>query len=124
MRRPGRILVALLLGFSLGLQWTVLQSVAWASMLVERTAESGFSVAVRTTFDGSRPCSLCRLSREGRDAQQKSEGGVFLKKLDVLASDSKPVSIGLGVTEEPPAPPEFTAERRSEPPAHEPPRAA
>lgn len=86
MRRLATYCVALLLGLSLGLQWTVLQSVAWASMIVQRAPEMGLEDAVRSTFDGQRPCSLCRISKAGRDAQKKAEQVTSLKKHDWVAS--------------------------------------
>lgn len=60
-----RITLLLLLSLRLlGGDGGVLQAVAWAGMLVSRTAESGVTAAVETTFDGEHPCSLCKAIRQ------------------------------------------------------------
>lgn len=53
MNRYTRHFTALMLALTLGLHWTVLQSAAWVSMLVNYSAESSFTEAVVKTFDGA-----------------------------------------------------------------------
>ena len=77
-----KIILAVGLSLSLGLHWCLLQSVAWASMLVERTHEASFTEAVQTTFDGQHPCKLCRIVREGQQAEKKSDRQFKVQKLE------------------------------------------
>lgn len=72
----------MLLSLTIGLHWAVLQSVAWTTMLVERTHEGSLASALKTTFDGQHPCKLCQLVSAGKNAEKKSEAVVKLAKLD------------------------------------------
>ena len=84
LKRLFTILTAVLLSLSLGLHWAALQSVAWTTMLIDRTQEGSFVSAVKTTFDGQHPCKLCQLVQAGKGAEKKSETTVKLSKLDSL----------------------------------------
>jgi hypothetical protein len=61
------LLLALLLvlGHSAGVQ-----ALAWAGMLLERSAERPLHEAIRSTFDGSEPCAICHLAADLRLAEQ------------------------------------------------------
>lgn len=82
MIRAVKIAAVVLLSLSLGLHWAVLQSVAWTSMLVERTQTTSFRTALQTTFDGQHPCKLCQVVRAGKSAEKQAEVLVKLAKLD------------------------------------------
>ena len=56
-----------------GAHWVVLQSVAWTTMLVEHSRESPLLEAVRQTFDGAHPCSLCHRIEAGRKTGKQQE---------------------------------------------------
>jgi hypothetical protein len=59
---------------SIGLHTVVIQSAAWAGMLVSYSLEKGsVSQAVSETFDGEHPCPLCKLAKitEGTPADEK-----------------------------------------------------
>lgn len=85
MARHCKIILAVGLSLSLGLHWCLLQSVAWASMLVERTHEASFTEAVQTTFDGQHPCKLCGIVREVQRAEKKSDRQFKVQKLETAA---------------------------------------
>lgn len=55
-----------------GAHFVVLQSVAWATMLVEYSQEASLAEAVEKTFDGAHPCALC-LNIQSADKQQKQQ---------------------------------------------------
>jgi hypothetical protein len=55
-----------------GAHWVVLQSVAWATMLVEYSHDASLTEAVAKTFDGRHPCEMC-LTIEGAEKQQKQQ---------------------------------------------------
>jgi hypothetical protein len=61
------------LTLSLGAHWFLLQSVAWASMIVRYSQEESLSAAVSKTFDGEHLCKLCKLVREGKKAEKPIE---------------------------------------------------
>lgn len=68
-----KMVVVWLLVLTLGLQWTLLQSVAWVSMLVRYSQETPFRTAVIRTFDGQHPCSLCKAIAHGKDSERKQD---------------------------------------------------
>lgn len=61
----GRSSTVLALCLALGWHWTALQSVAWTTMLISNAASCSFGEAVKKTFDGEHPCSLCLAVRDG-----------------------------------------------------------
>lgn len=84
MHSPGSSLLAkmirwIILGvmcLSLGLQWAVIQGIAWTSMLVSYSKSDGIVLAVAKTFDGQHPCPLCEAVEEGsRNTSGKEAGG-------------------------------------------------
>ena len=85
MARLLQLTSAGLLILSLGLHWAVLQSVAWTTMLVERTQTASLAQAVRTTFDGQHTCKLCNAVAAGQHAEKKSESSLKLVKLEAGA---------------------------------------
>ena len=69
-----RFTTVLVLVFSLGLQWTLLQSVAWVGMIVSYSRGATFTEAVCKTFDGKHPCCMCKAIKQARaDEKQKDE---------------------------------------------------
>jgi hypothetical protein len=66
-------LVIILLAFSLGLHWALLQTVAWTGMLCAYSSGSSFTEAVVKTFDGKHPCPLCKIIKRGRAEEQKRQ---------------------------------------------------
>ena len=77
-----------LVGISLGFQWTLLQSVAWTVMLLDRSTQMDWVQAIETTFDGHHPCALCKVVRQGRDNQQQQTTFVLsFAKTDMVPSD-------------------------------------
>jgi hypothetical protein len=70
------------LALSIGVQWPLLQSIAWLNMLVTFSAQEGVQQAVVKTFDGKNPCKLCKFVDEGKQADKKSPTRDAVKKLD------------------------------------------
>lgn len=70
MRGSLRIVAVVLLSFSLGLHWAVLQSVGWTTMILSRAQQGTWIDALRTTFDGKHPCAICVVVKEGRSAER------------------------------------------------------
>lgn len=63
----------LLLVLSLGLHWAVLQTVAWAGMLVAYSQASNVREAISRTFDGKHPCPLCKAIERGRQEEKSPD---------------------------------------------------
>ncbi len=79
LRQLARTLLIAALVFSIGLHWVVLQSAAWAGMLVSYSVREGsFIAGVSQTFDAEHPCALCGAvwagtQKEKQDSRQKKE---------------------------------------------------
>lgn len=69
--RLGRGLVVTAICVSLGLQWAVLQGVAWTGMLISYARDASLIEAVAKTFDGDHPCPLCKAVAKGQQQEQK-----------------------------------------------------
>ena len=113
------LIVALLL--SGGTHWCALQSVAWTAMLVTRASETSLVDAVKATFDGAHPCSLCEKIEQGRANEKQHEGPVLIAKIELFYETAR-------VVLHPPrpeiwiAPPPLAADARTRAPALRPPR--
>lgn len=55
----------LLLCLALGLQWALLQGIAWTGMFISFAREGSVIEAVEKTFDGQHACALCKKVKEG-----------------------------------------------------------
>ncbi|MBK9139934.1 MAG: hypothetical protein IPM17_14395 [Verrucomicrobia bacterium] len=64
--RLGLVLSLLALVFVSGSQWTLLQGVAWARMIVVYAEEGTLGEAIAQTFSGRRPCALCHQAQKGQ----------------------------------------------------------
>jgi hypothetical protein len=74
--------VAVLLIFSIGGHWALLQSVAWVSMVLDFSKEAPLEVAVSKTFDGKHPCHICTFVKKGKESEQKRDMVKVKAKLD------------------------------------------
>jgi len=123
------MLAVVLLSLVLGLHWAALQSVAWATMFVERVQRSTVTEALQTTFDGKHPCALCRAVKEGRAAEQSdpaapSSGGAAGMRLDLVLASAPGGYVASRPSGSPPIAPSLHGLFRSDPPPLPPPRAA
>ena len=82
MRRWSSSLAVVLLSLTLGWHWLALQTIAWTSMLFERTQESSFSVAWTTTFDGKHPCRICKAGGEGQSDETRTASTLSVSMLE------------------------------------------
>ena len=73
LRRIKQWLVVSLLVIVIGAHWAVLQSAAWAGMLVSYSRGATVLEAWRKTFDGQHPCKLCRIVKTGQASEKKSD---------------------------------------------------
>lgn len=82
--RLARWMMVALLCISLGLQWTVLQGVAWTGMLISYARDGSLIEAVTKTFDGEHPCQLCKAVESGQKQDQEKTANTPLKKLEAV----------------------------------------
>lgn len=82
--RLARWMLVALLCISLGLQWTVLQGVAWTGMLISYARDGSLIEAVTKTFDGEHPCQLCKAVENGQKQDQEKTANTPLKKLEAV----------------------------------------
>lgn len=81
LRRAARILLIAVLMFTIGLHWVVLQSVAWAGMIVTYSVQEGSLITgVSQTFDSEHPCALCGAVQKGTQSESKDRKQVDPKK--------------------------------------------
>jgi hypothetical protein len=69
---------------AIGLQWFALQSVAWTVMMIRNARQVSFCNAVKRTFDGAHPCSLCQIVNKGKSSEQKRDLHAPNPKIDII----------------------------------------
>ena len=82
--QAARVFLVVALGAMIGLQWALVQSVAWVGMATSYSRQMPFARAVAKTFDGSAPCVLCKWVAEKSADQQQPERVSRTTKLDLL----------------------------------------
>ena len=84
--RIARLVVVGAICLSLGLQWALLQGVAWAGMMVSFASEGTVIEAVQKTFDGQHGCALCHKLKEGRKSnrEQPQQTGHAMQKITAV----------------------------------------
>jgi hypothetical protein len=70
---------------TIGGHWAILQTAAWVGMAVNYSNTESLCVALSKTFDGKHPCKLCKLVKEGKKSERKSDAQLDLKKMDFFA---------------------------------------
>ncbi len=71
---------------SVGLQWAVIQGVAWTGMLVNFSRDGSLIEAVTKTFDGNHPCALCHAVSDGSKKEQKKMVEMPVKKFEAVVT--------------------------------------
>lgn len=116
MRRLVNTLTVFLLVLTLGLQWVVLQAVAWTGMIVSYSQNNSISQALSMTFDGEHPCPLCKVIKQGRAAEKEQEKEAPINKLTLAVIWQRPVYCFDSEREQVRAMDEFFPQRRNSPP--------
>jgi hypothetical protein len=81
-KRPGKIFLVIALAAMLGAHWTLLQTVAWTTMLADNLRSNSFQVAAEKTFDGNHPCDICKAIAAGKQSEKKTEFSFQSQKLE------------------------------------------
>jgi hypothetical protein len=83
-RCVGRIATIVALCCAIGLHWVALQSVAWATMIVDYSKRAPLCSAIAQTFDGAHPCSLCHAVDKGKTSEKRSDMQSPAPKIDII----------------------------------------
>jgi hypothetical protein len=78
--------VILALCVSIGVHWAALQSVAWATMIVEYSQHTSLAQAVAQTFDAEHPCGLCKNINAAQRSQKKNDAQPISVKPDLICA--------------------------------------
>jgi hypothetical protein len=81
-KRLGKIFIVIALAAMLGAHWTLLQTVAWTTMLANNLQSNSFQAAAEKTFDGKHPCCLCKAIAAGKKSEKKNEIATLAQKLE------------------------------------------
>jgi hypothetical protein len=81
-KRFGKIFLVLALATMLGAHWTLLQTVAWTTMLADNLCTQSVKEAVTETFDGNHPCDLCKAIAAGKQSEKKTDFSFQSQKLE------------------------------------------
>lgn len=84
--RLGRGFLIVALSLSIGAPWAALQSVAWASMLVEYSQHASVAKAIAQTFDGQHPCILCKQILARQNSPKKDGSLLGKAKPDLICA--------------------------------------
>jgi hypothetical protein len=100
--RFSRWLLIAALFLAIGGHWAVLQTVAWATMIVDYSRDGALTEAVQKTFDGRHPCQICTEIQKSRQSEKKHEALQLLKKIELFDQHNAgfifPSAISLSLT--------------------------
>lgn len=88
LKRFGHLLLIAAILCATGTHWVVLQSVAWAAMLVENAERGDLQTAIAKTFDGKHFCTLCKAVSQGKQSERSSKALAGFQKLDFFNQGS------------------------------------
>jgi hypothetical protein len=85
-RCAARITTVIALCCAIGLHWVALQSVAWATMIIDYSKRAPLCQAITQTFDGAHPCSLCHVISKGKNSEKKQDLQSPAPKIDMICA--------------------------------------
>ena len=71
-----------MLVLAVGGHWALLQSVAWVRMTMSFSQFAPLDKALKMTFGGEHPCTLCKIVKAGQNAERETQRRSFDKKMD------------------------------------------
>jgi hypothetical protein len=82
--RFSRWLLIGVLFLAIGGHWALLQTVAWASMIVDYSRNAALTEAVEKTFDGHHPCRICTVIQKSQGSEKKHEALQLAKEFQLF----------------------------------------
>jgi hypothetical protein len=86
LRQVGRIATIGALCCAIGLHWVALQSVAWATMILDYSKRAPLCQAITQTFDGAHPCSLCHVVSKAKNSEKNRDFQSPAPKIDMICA--------------------------------------
>ena len=120
--RLGKFFVVISLVAMLGAHWTLLQTVAWTTMLTDNLRTHSLSESVERTFDGKYPCPICKAVAAAKQSQKKSEFTLQTQKLEFPPAKENPILFAPSDFQLLPRPADFLSESLTQKPLIPPPR--
>ncbi len=62
-----------------GAHWALMQAGAWTGMIIARSQSSSLASAVKSTFSGDQPCSMCKVVAKGQADESKPKAPAVQK---------------------------------------------
>jgi hypothetical protein len=81
-----RFVVAVALFLSIGSQWFCLQSLAWATMMIDFSQHGSLRQAITQTFDGAHPCHICKQISKARETEKKQDTRRSFTKANLICT--------------------------------------
>jgi len=114
--RFSRWLLIAALFLAIGGHWAVLQTVAWATMIVDYSRDGALSEAVQKTFDGRHPCQICTVIQKSRQSEKKHDALQMVKKIELFDQHIAKIVFTSGDSGSQPISDRFSAVRSHAPP--------
>jgi len=114
--RFSRWLLIAALFLAIGGHWAVLQTVAWATMIVDYSRDGALTEAVQKTFDGRHPCQICTEIQKSRQSEKKQESLLLAKKVELFDQHTAKIVFPSGDSVSQPISDSFSAARSQAPP--------
>ena len=120
--RIGKIFLVVSLVAMLGAHWTLLQTIAWTTMLADNLRTHSLSESVERTFGGKYPCPICKAIAAAKQSQKKSEFTLQTQKLEFPPAKENPILFAPTDFQFLPRPADFRSEPLTQRPVTPPPR--
>ena len=86
LRCVARALTICALCCAIGLHWVALQSIAWATMIIDYSKRAPLCRAITQTFDGAHPCSLCHVVSKAKTSEKNRDFQSPTPKIDMICA--------------------------------------
>jgi hypothetical protein len=114
--RFSRWLLIAALFVAIGGHWAVLQTFAWATMIVDYSRSGALTEAVQKTFDGRHPCQICTEIQKSRQSDKKQESLLLSKKVELFDQHVAKIVFASGDSAPQPISDFFSSARSQAPP--------
>lgn len=95
IRRLAHLTLLTALMLSIGGQWALVQSAAWAGMFIKYVKHDSVAEALSKTFDGQHPCRLCKAVTQGTNGSKSapSKNPAPVIKINLLGHSTETVLV-------------------------------
>jgi hypothetical protein len=86
LMRLSRFVAAFAICVAIGGHWLALQSIAWATMVVNYSQHCSLGQAIVETFDGKHPCGLCKEINKAKNTEKRQDAQPSADKADLICT--------------------------------------